>query len=106
MFKLWPMMLIFVLAACGPRVSYELLAPETEEGRACANQCLNALQACESACQRDQQTCEMLNWSMRTLRNDMFDDDCEPSLCISRCAEKHRLCHSNCGGQVIRHTTP
>ncbi|MBI1308270.1 MAG: hypothetical protein GC129_00230 [Proteobacteria bacterium] len=96
------------LTACGPHITttYEMVPPSTPQGAACANQCLGTLSACQQRCNTEGRFCQMANFSTRTFtHHSMFeDDDCSTNLCDNRCATQYRICHTNCGGQVIPHT--
>ena len=114
-----------LLAACGPvyETQYTLVPPATEIGRQCANNCLLAQQNCRQSCSSQQQLCESnahlqaqngyLQYANERQRNgqpvkktesDFYYDDCEHSDCDERCGNDYRICHTNCGGQVIPRT--
>jgi len=124
----------FMLAAallfsgCAPiyETTYQFQPPPTHSGRMCANNCLLAKQNCQQSCQIQQQQCEeierlraqsdyqsYLNQQLREGRPAKKDVGsfyrggyrCQASGCEDDCDENHRLCHSNCGGQVIPLTT-
>jgi len=117
-------LLLLLVAACGTgrEASYDIIAPETEAGRQCAQQCVAAKTSCEQTCQSQTSNCEQLNTieqqskyliysgiqAQRGLPLDKSSDDfsgsriCSLKTCMQSCAENHRLCHVNCGGRVVR----
>ncbi len=117
---------LFTLISCGPMyvTEYELVPPPTNEGRMCANNCLFARTNCEQQCHLTSNMCEQNehlraeNEYLRYVREreaegleikrgkDSFQNDyrCETDDCMEQCAATYRMCHSNCGGQVIPHT--
>ena len=117
---------MLILAGCGPvyTTDYKMVPPDTEEGRYCANNCLMAQRNCTQSCGHEVRQCqenERLrgeNKYMRYVRErekagkeikrseDSFINDyhCDDDDCAESCAEDYRICHTNCGGQVIPHT--
>jgi hypothetical protein len=106
----------FTLAACGPqyRTTYEMEPPPTPQGAQCANTCLQMLGQCQRGCQSQQSLCEMINSTKRMVYDDrypppvqpMFEqNDCSTTVCRNDCTTSYRVCHTNCGGRVIPHTT-
>lgn len=121
-----------LITGCGPvyQTSYDFKPPTTENGRDCANRCLNKKQECYHQCQNITAQCESRKeisnlaealvdtWKKSSLSTNMPSDqpttryrssqtDCkkEEQQCMSRCDNIHRLCHENCGGVVIREVT-
>ena len=122
-FYVFSLIVVLGTAACGPvyETSYRFTPPPTVEGRACANQCLERKNTCMARCVSSEQSCrevqrlhaenaylkyererkaqgqpvkktqdEFLNYGM-----------CLNQDCTEQCKESHRICHSNCGGNVI-----
>ncbi|MDX2112131.1 MAG: hypothetical protein SFW63_00105 [Alphaproteobacteria bacterium] len=124
----WIVIASLALSACGPvyETTYHFTPPPTQSGRMCANNCLLSKQNCEQQCHIQQQQCEeierlraqsdyqsYLNQQLREGRPAKKDISqfyrggyaCAASSCDESCDATHRLCHSNCGGQVIPTTT-
>lgn len=129
---------LFLLASCGPpqpeyRTDIELVAPRTENGRYCANNCLSSQQICYQSCTMQQQNCKQMNalqeQNSRLQAKIEYDDyvrertekgqkikrspssfnnynnsDCETSGCKAQCDGSFNICYGNCGGKVIPHT--
>ncbi len=130
--------LMFLLAACGPpqpyyQTTYELVAPPTDNGRMCANNCLLMKQNCSNSCNTQAQQCQQLDSIEQTSigveaqreydeyvreckRNGQaimktpldfehhINNNCSASSCLNQCMNDYYICHTNCGGQVIPHT--
>jgi hypothetical protein len=58
-----PLVMSLVLAACGPsyHTEYEIVPPQTETGRFCANNCLLAQQSCRQGCQMQGTHCQEMD---------------------------------------------
>ncbi|MCE2926786.1 MAG: hypothetical protein LW823_03970 [Rickettsiales bacterium] len=118
---------LMVLVACGPvyQTTYEIVPPPTQSGRMCANNCLLAKQNCDQQCQIQRQQCEEIerlraqsdylsylnqqNREGRPIKKDQSDFyrgsfACQRDTCEENCGTNYRICHTNCGGQVIPHT--
>lgn len=120
------LVLLLAVAACGPvyTTEYEMIPPNTQEGRFCANNCLMAQNNCSQSCSLESQRCELddrrhaereydeyvrkrekegkeIKRSVSSFENSYRcdNDDCE-----ERCGGNYRICHTNCGGQVIPRT--
>jgi len=115
---------LFLLGACSPvyTTDYRFTTPPTEKGKICANNCLDKMNACTATCKQQESECrhiESLRSENAYLRyvNERRDNgkeversqrsfenyrscsnDCEKS-----CAYTHRICHVNCGGDVVEH---
>lgn len=110
------------LGACGPiyQTTYRYQAPVTSEGRMCANSCLDKMSACKSQCETEAAQCRHIkslegeNAYLRylneqktkgakadkTLINFQDFSSCSNG-CQERCENVHRICHVNCGGDVL-----
>ncbi len=117
--------LLCTLAACSPimQSQFEMVPPATMEGRNCANNCLMFKGQCEQNCQQQEQQCardadnqaniDYLSYvasraaSQQTIDKDRRDfrryTNCSASQCRDNCGDNYRLCHMNCGGQVLEH---
>jgi hypothetical protein len=97
-----------VLAACGPRIEYQYVAPKTAEGRVCAAQCQNGLQQCRQNQQSQHALCQSQRQAARQSYNACVEaggENCSPPpICpvpIRReCTEQFNACFTACGGQV------
>lgn len=117
---------VLALTACAPMysTSYRLTAPQTEEGRMCANQCLDKQSACFDSCRTEEKECRQIKsveayaaymlYVARQERENLpldktkadFEDysACEDDDCADRCESSHQQCHINCGGQLVEET--
>ncbi len=120
--------LLFLLTACGPmyQTDYQMVPPDSQEGRLCANNCLLANQVCEQQCRTTGQQCRQ-NEDLRAEneylreRNEALAKGKQPKddsyysrinhfacadddECTESCQAHYRICHTNCGGQAIPHT--
>jgi hypothetical protein len=96
-----------LLTACGPQYSttYQIVPPQSQADRACANNCLVLLNQCQSNCQSNVYMCEAINTAARSARGDVFvGGSCGTRSCNANCQANYRICHTNCGGQVIQNT--
>lgn len=116
-----------LLFGCGPQYQTQstFVPPATETGRMCANNCLLSKQNCQQSCSLQQSNCEMrarleadndyLQYvnerqregkQLKKSRSDFSGSSVCPEVetCQNQCESNHRLCHSNCGGQVIDKT--
>ncbi len=135
--KILSLAVIFLLASCGPpqpeyRTDIELVAPRTESGRYCANNCLSTQQMCYHSCSAQQQNCTQMN-AIQEQNNRLqakidYDDyvrertrqgkeikrnissfrqynsvDCDDNECKTQCDDSFNICYGNCGGKVIPH---
>ncbi len=130
--------LLFLLSSCGPpqpeyHTDIQLVAPRSESGRYCANNCLSSQQVCYQSCATQLQSCRQLNviqeqndrLQARMDYNDYVRErttkgqeikrsesyfrrynstDCDDSNCKAQCDGSFNICYSNCGGKVIPHT--
>ena len=130
--------LLFLLASCGPpqpfyQTSYQMIAPSSENGRMCANNCLMMQQNCRGSCSIQSQQCSLNNAAaqqnaryqadrdfedyvherqnqgrlIKKNRNDFYNapsSDCSNDACVGQCTNDYYGCYTNCGGQVIPHT--
>jgi len=125
--RITSMIILALLTSCSPKyqTSYDIIPPPTHSGRICANTCLLAKTNCEQTCDLQQMTCrerERLESQddyqryvviqgaagrpvVRSQRNFTRYYDCSSNACMSNCTNTYHLCHSNCGGQVIPHST-
>ncbi len=116
--------IVLTTAACKPlyKTEYRFEAPPTSEGRVCANNCLNKLDTCAANCRSQEAECrriksleaendylyyvnEQLHQGLpveKEKRDFEHYGDCSTN-CEDQCSFSHRLCHTNCGGQVIEH---
>jgi hypothetical protein len=123
-FKL--LILIGLLSGCGPvyQTDYQMVPPQSETGRQCANNCLLSKQNCEQTCQIQEMSCEERGRLQSrneyleyvavqhaagqpvTRREHEFQQyyNCSSNYCVASCGENYRMCHTNCGGQVVPHT--
>lgn len=119
-------MAMLMLAACGPvyTTDYQMVPPTSMEGKMCANNCLMAQQNCAQACASSTSQCEQNerlraeNEYLKYARDRRAEGkevkrkessfyagyQCDGDDCTERCESSYRLCHTNCGGQVIPHT--
>jgi len=117
--------MLLMLSSCGPlyETTYEMVPPNTESGRMCANNCLLSQQNCRQNCQFQQNQCleierlraqsaylSYANEQQRQGRpvtrneNDFYRvSGCDKS-CEDACGNDYRICHTNCGGAVVPHT--
>src|SRR5688572_29762132 len=106
-FKL--LILAVLLASCGPmyQTNYEIVPPQSETGRMCANNCLLSKSYCEQSCRMEQSHCE--SRARLESRNDYLEYvtvqnatgkpvvrssgdfrryyNCSPNACEARCGE-------------------
>ena len=125
--KFGSLLLLALVTACGPvyQTSYEVVPPQSETGRMCANNCLMLKQNCEQTCRIEEAHCTERARLME--RNDYLEYvavqtasgkpvkrsgptsrryyDCSQDACYAACAGNYNICHTNCGGQIIPHTT-
>lgn len=131
--------LLFLLASCGPpqpyfQTSYQLIAPNSDNGRMCANNCLMMQQNCRSSCSIQSQQCQINNTILQQNaryqadrdfddyvrdrqamgrlikrdRNDFYNEplnNCGDESCSGSCTNDYYGCYTNCGGQVIPQTS-
>ncbi len=117
---------VLALSACGPvyKTDYHLTTPPTQEGKICANNCLDKKAACQATCRADEAECKHIKaleaenaWLRyreerreqgRELKKTKSSFEnysaCNSSNCLENCESFHRVCHSNCGGDVVEHT--
>lgn len=117
---------ILFLSGCGPIYStqYNFTPPQTSEGKICANECLDKKNACFNVCEIKQEECRKINarkaetdylqyLAITALQDKPIEKEkkdfinysgCSSRYCSNRCPSTHRLCHSNCGGQVREST--
>lgn len=115
-----------LLAGCGPIYStdYQLVPPKSNEGRMCANNCLMSQQNCQLSCDNTNLQCEQAeryraeNEFLKYQRDRLAAGKevkrsessfyssyrCNTDDCKANCENTMRLCHTNCGGQVVPHT--
>lgn len=120
------LVLLLAISGCGPiyKTDYTMVPPRNEAGRQCANNCLLAQQNCRQNCTLTAHQCEQngqlqaqnnylqyVNERQRTgkpIKKTPSDfssyNDCESDECQELCANDYRICHTNCGGQVIPRT--
>lgn len=115
---------IFILNACSPvyKTEYSFSAPETFEGKTCANNCLDGRQSCFNSCEEKERICleeakldakiAYLEYLSRKVINEQEADKslsdferssqnhCNTNSCDRQCEDSHRICHVNCGGGV------
>lgn len=137
--KFIPCALLALLAACGPpqpqySTTIELIAPASEMGRMCGNNCLLSQQNCKQSCAMQHQSClqtrALQERNDRLEARDDYEDyvrertaqgklikrnqssflyhdaiDCDNSQCEAQCNQSFNICYGNCGGRVIPHTT-
>ncbi|WP_238523038.1 hypothetical protein ACJZTR_02095 [Neorickettsia risticii] len=106
------------------RTSYSFIPPKSQNGRECANKCLLMKQTCQNSCNKsnDTQTANILinigkeekkekpnssdkfhessSWEMDEYRK-RVQERARYERCQNSCNYDHRLCHTNCGGEVI-----
>lgn len=116
-----------MLAACGPvyQTDYHMVPPQDAMGRQCSSTCIERAQGCKSQCQtlatQCQYTAELeaknayLEYVTRRQAEGMpikksqddfysYSSCADPDDCKDECDATHRLCHTNCGGQVLERT--
>ena len=126
-FLLSLLVLLLGLTACGPvyQTDYHMVPPADAMGRQCSNGCLDRMQLCKSQCTIQDQNCEQMarleaqntylsyvNERQRKGKPIEHDQDdfyhysrCGgTSSCEETCDSVHRMCHTNCGGQVLERT--
>jgi hypothetical protein len=116
---------LLCLSSCSPvyKTDYRFVTPSSEKGKLCANSCLDKLTLCKSSCYTRKLECqkikdleaenEYLKYVHRQQKNkkpiekEINDfksySSCNTS-CKSECDSIHRVCHSNCGGDIVEHT--
>lgn len=120
-------LLSLCLISCSPvyQTTYDFKPPESENGRYCANRCLNKKQECYLQCENITEQCEsrkeisnLADVIVESWKKGKVEDGKTPSRhyrqhpnckqkeqeCMARCDNIHRLCHENCGGTVLRET--
>ncbi len=117
--------LVFMISGCGPsyKTTYRFSAPPTDIGKTCARSCLEELQACRATCKKEISDCkniqdlkadnDYLQYANDRLREGKEVDkqkyqfrsysSCNMN-CEDGCESSHRICHVNCGGDVIEQT--
>lgn len=113
--------LIALLSGCSPvyKTQYQFSAPTTDEGKVCANNCLDKLQSCQNACKVQEAECRHIETlkgenaylryvNERQAKGEHVDKSvthfqnfskCKNN-CQTECKNHHRICHVNCGGYV------
>ncbi|WP_082784585.1 hypothetical protein [Neorickettsia sp. 179522] len=109
------------------RTSYSFIPPKSPGGRECVNKCLLAKQMCQSSCEKihNTRTANILiniGKEEKKGKHDFFDEfdeyhkremaeyrremkeEARYERCQNSCNHNHRLCHTNCGGEVIAKT--
>ncbi|NCY23513.1 MAG: hypothetical protein EBX37_01250 [Alphaproteobacteria bacterium] len=135
------LLLVFLLPAAGCQQAqqvrkwatgqqdYELLPPDTVNGRKCAALCPTRKQQCENLCVAENNTCrhqlkitaerqhrayvedqlargQLVQKTAKDFWNEAVAKSCQPiEPCKERCAVGLRYCHSQCGGKVIKGDT-
>ncbi len=102
-------MLLLVLGGCGPRIVYDFVPPETQEGRICAAQCQNAAAQCRQMQQMMAQQCRntynLMQQNYNACKEGGGQHCIRPASCpyvsTSECAQNYRECFAACGGRVI-----
>jgi hypothetical protein len=122
--SLWLVLFTIFLTACAPHMvtEYQIVPPQSESGRFCANNCLMMKDNCEQNCWAQQQDCEsqkrmeghidyltyLASRNGKPVKKTPSDFRgsgwCDDSGCQARCTQNYNICHTNCGGQVIPHT--
>jgi hypothetical protein len=114
--------LIFIIS-CGPiyKSDYRYVAPTSQQGKQCANTCLATMDACKSQCSTKEAQCRHIarlegenaylhyvnarqaqNLSVDKRKRDFYHyGQCNFNSCKEQCEESHRICHVNCGGNVL-----
>lgn len=114
---------VLLLASCGPvyQTTYSYKTPRSQNGRYCANACLQDKSRCEARCREDNQYCrsQAQRRGERAYRRyvrdqrragkpvnlnvDWFTDysGCNNSC---GCTSNYNQCFTNCGGTVVPHT--
>ncbi len=120
-----PLMALFAVlvlaAACSPvyQTDYRFSSPPTEQGKQCANNCLDKLDHCLASCRSTEAQCrntknleaevEYLRYVNRQQKDGKpvelgkhdFTNYGECSTgCEDQCNHQQRICHVNCGGQI------
>jgi hypothetical protein len=120
------MLSLLALSACGPvyQTQYEIVPPQGNSARMCANNCLLSKTNCRQSCQIQNNQCEeierlraqsdylsYLNQQNREGRpakkseRDFYSGyQCSNDSCEENCDQDFQICHTNCGGQIIPHT--
>ena len=119
-------LLAFWVVSCGPvyKTDYRFTTPPTSEGKLCANSCLDKMQYCKSTCKNEELQCEkiatlesenayyryleerrQLGRPIKKDRSDFARSCPSASSCTKECDQTQRICHSNCGGNIIETRT-
>lgn len=109
---------------CNPvyRTEYSLTPPPTEEGKMCSNSCLSQRSLCYDRCSTKETECRYtqkleagliyLQYVSEQKRQklpvekdltDFIDYSACRTGCTPLCESTHRVCHVNCGGNVLEH---
>lgn len=126
MMKILPLFIAMALfvAGCGPvyKTDYRFTTPPTDKGKICANNCLDKMNSCTATCGQQKSECKRIksleaeNAYLRYVNEQQSKSQpieksrshfenfsaCDVG-CEERCESVHRICHSNCGGNVIEH---
>ena len=118
---------LVTLQACGPqyRTDTTYVAPKSQQGRMCANNCVLSKQQCQQACNQQSSQCDTvarleaqndylayvndrqrLGKEVKRSQSSFYRHNRCPQVayCYTQCEDNHHLCHNNCGGQVLQET--
>jgi hypothetical protein len=120
------LVILFFITACGPvyQTDYQIVPPQDNMGRMCANNCLLSMQNCQQTCRIEESHCTERARLME--RNEYLEYvtvqtasgkpvkrnaptarryyDCSQDACYGSCTNSYHICHTNCGGQIVPHT--
>lgn len=118
------LLLAITITACGPvyKTEYRFQTPPTQQGKVCANNCLDKMEACKANCRTSIAECKRIKSLEaenaylhyvnerradgkeveKTKRSFENFSGCNLK-CEEGCESVHRICHSNCGGNVVEH---
>ena len=116
------LLIILLVASCKPvyKTDYYYAPPPTEQGKLCANNCLERASICASRCKLESDQCELerdageerayARYIKSRIKKDMpitkkrrdFDSygGCGSATCKKRCTNRLNMCHTNCGGHI------
>lgn len=110
--------------------SYEFIAPTTDAGQLCTNNCLIFKQQCHTTCSADFQNCmikddlirknkdlqkgleknprykQLKRQELKSKAKEKFSSErlsCDQTTCNNGCEYNYQMCYQNCGGEVIVH---
>jgi len=112
-----------LIIGCSPqyKTDYRFQTPWTETGKMCAASCVDRLATCKANCELREKDCERIkeleteNLYLQYVEKQKKNDEpilkerwafqsyrhCSTASCDKECDGVQRICHSNCGGNIV-----